>query len=223
MTGCERSPNKIADHLYVPLLSLFSAPCPICGRRVWMRETDCRHCGTWLAEAALLSDGFNWGLVTNLEADLLMRPETNYLAPLIRYLTMVRDLPEARFANPFRDAIQSMTTAELQDSYRQAFECKPGCALRVQWERWPCAQYCDQIVARVKSTSRASQTTVIPADMTADHLVIVLRILARSCAALGEDIAALTLPTVSRIISNMESTSPFRLLMQAVEETLTPR
>jgi nitrate reductase assembly molybdenum cofactor insertion protein NarJ len=188
-----------------------------------MRQTDCRHCGTWLAEAALLSDGFNWGLVTNLEADLLMRPETNYLAPLIRYLTMVRDLPEARFANPFRDAFQSMTTAELQDSYRQAFECKPGCALRVRWERWPCAQYCDQIVARMKSTSRASQTTVIPADMTADHLVIVLRILARSCAALGEDIAALTLPTVSRIISNMESTSPFRLLMQAVEETLTPR
>lgn len=152
-----------------------------------------------------------------------MRPERNYLALLTRYLTMVRGLPEARFANPFRDAIQSMTTTELQDLYRQAFECKPGCGWRVRWERWPCAQYCDQIAARMKSPSRESQTAVVPADMAADHLVIVLRVLARSCAAFGEDIAVLTLPTVSRIISNMESTTPFRLLMQAVEQTLTPR
>lgn len=74
-------------------------------------------------------------LVSNLEADLLMRPERDYLALLTRYLALVRELPEARFANPFRDAIRSMTTAELQDSYWKAFECKPGGALRVRWER----------------------------------------------------------------------------------------
>lgn len=173
------------------------------------------------AEARLLSNGFSWALLANLEADLLIRPETNYLALLTRYLTLVRELPEARFANLFKDAVQSKTTAELQSSYRQAFECKSETALRLRWERWPCAQYCEQILARMKSRPRESQIAVIPAEMAADHLVIVLRILARSNAALGEDIAVLALPTVSRIISNMESTSPFRLLMQAVEQTLT--
>jgi hypothetical protein len=199
-------------------------PCPICGRRIEVSARDCRHCGTWLAEAEFLSDGsFNWGLVLNLEADLLMRPESNYRALLTRYLTMVRDLPEARFANLFRDATRSMTAAELQDSYCQAFERKPGSTLRVRWEGWPCAQHCDRLAARIKSSSRESPMAVTSADLPADHLVIVLRIMARSCSARGEDISALTLPTVSRILSNMEEASPFRFLIQAVEETLTPR
>ena len=64
---------------------------------------------------------------------------------------------------------------------------------------------------------------ITSADLPADHLVIVLRIMARTSSALGEDIAALTLPSVSRIVSNMEQASPFRFLIQAVEETLTLR
>src|SRR5690242_5830743 len=190
--------------------------CLICGKIVRTNATECT--AAWLAtEGALSDDSFDWTLVLSLEADLLIRPERKYLALLIRYLTMVRDLPEATFANLFKDAVQSLTTPELQELYRHAFESKSETALRVGWQRWPCARCCGEILARMKSQPRASQMAVIPSGIAADHLVVVLRILARSNAALGEDIAILTLPTVSRIISNMEITSPFRLLMQAVE------
>lgn len=62
-----------------------------------------------------------------------------------------------------------------------------------------------------------------PVDMTTDRLVRALRIMARSCAASGEDIAADTLPTVSRFVMAMDKRNPFRDLLQAIEQTLTPR
>ena len=166
-------------------LSIFSSTrCPACAGRLPKNAKHCKHCRTWLAEEEYLPNGsFNWGLVLNLEADLLMTPDAGYLARVDRYLAVVRRLPEARFAKTFRDQILPLTTTELQEIYRDAFE----------------------------------------AGMAKDHLVGVLRSMARSGAALGEDIAAANLPIVSRIVMAIDTTNPFRHLLQAIEETLTPR
>jgi hypothetical protein len=149
-----------------------------------------------------------------------MPPEKDYLAVLTRYLTIVRDLPEAEFAKAFRDRIQLLNTTELHDAYWRAFEPNPDAVLRAGWQ---VEEYCNEITTKLKSIPNESRISVIPANMAADHLVVVLRTMARSCAALGEDLAAATLPPVSRIIRNMEQASPFWFLLQAVEETLTPR
>ena len=169
-------------------LSIFSSTCcPACGGRVSKNTGHCKHCGRCLAEEEYLPDGsFNWGLVLTLEADLLMTPDAGYLTRVDRYLAIVRDLPEARYAKAFRDQILPLSTAELQRIYRDTFEANP-------------------------------------VDMTKDHLVGVMRSMARSCAASGEDIAAATLPTVSRIVMATDKRNPFRYLLQAIEETLTPR
>ena len=179
-----------------------------------------RYCGAWLAaEEALSDDFFSWELVLTLEADLLTRPERNYLELLTRYLMMVRDLSEAEFANAFRDSIRFMTLPELQDSYWQAFERNPGSSLRVGRPRLPLARHFDEIIAAMK----AGPMSEMPEGIAEDHLVIMLRVMSRSNAASGEDMAQFALPAVSRIVSNMDQANPFRFLVQAVEQTLTPR
>jgi hypothetical protein len=132
---------------------------------------------------------------------------------------MVRDLPEAEFGNAFSDSIRFMTVSELQDSYWQGFERNPGSSLRVGRPRLPLARHFEEIIAGMK----AAPTSVMPEGMAADHLVIMLRVMSRSNAASGEDMAQFALPGVSRTVSNMDQANPFRFLVQAVEQTLTPR
>jgi len=64
---------------------------------------------------------FNWGLVLDLEAELLMPPDTDYIIQGERYATLVEDLPEAKFARMFLDRILPLTLQELQEIHRSAF------------------------------------------------------------------------------------------------------
>ena len=73
-------------------------------------------------------------------------------------------------------------------------------------------------VARVESNG------VKIAPYSSDHLSLCLRAMSRRCAALGEDLAFVVLPAVSKIVAAMRGTnSVFESLLSTVEWVLTPR
>src|SRR5262245_47633892 len=96
---------------YMSLLSLFSAPCPICSGCVWITATDCTSCGVWLAEAKLLSNEFSLGLVFNLYDDLLtahFSPSSSLANSCINQAMRANLLSKAR---PDCSGVQSCTLA----------------------------------------------------------------------------------------------------------------
>ena len=195
--------------------------CPVCGRRIQIHAAYCKHCAAWLAQTQDLACGsFNWGLVHELEADLLMPPEKNYLAILERFLTIACNLPEVECAKAFRNRIQFFDTTELNDIYRSAFQPDPDVVLRAGW---PAAAYCTEMINKMRTSSKEFGLDLVPETMPGDHLVAVLRAMGRSNSALGEDVATATLPAVSKIVSNMDQSNPFSFLMEAIEQTVTAR
>jgi hypothetical protein len=80
----------------------------------------------------------------------------------------------------------------------------------------------ENFVPRMSRELHSNGVKIAPS--TPDHLSLCPRPMSRTCAALGEDLAFVVLPAVSRIVAAMRCTNNvLENLLSTVEWVLTPR
>jgi len=186
----------------------------------------CDHCGAWLATSHWLTDGsYNWGLVLERLADLLIEPTPEYTDRAQACLTAIQsghsNQPATLMAG-FSDRLKKLSFEQIQKVYRDTFEGTPSCSLSLSKSIYGFRGDQENFVARMLRELESKGVQIAP--YSSDHLNLCLRAMSRRCAALGEDLAFVVLPAVSKIVAAMRGTNNvFEDLLSTVEWVLTPR
>jgi nitrate reductase assembly molybdenum cofactor insertion protein NarJ len=186
----------------------------------------CDHCGVWLATSEWLSDGsFNWGLVLERLADLLTEPTPEYTDRAQACLTAIQwshsNEPATLMAG-FSDRLRELSFEQIKNIYRDTFEGTPSCSLSLSKSMYTFQGDQESFVAQMSRELESKGVKIAP--YSSDHLSLCLRAMSRRCAALGEDLAFVVLPAVSKVAAAMRGrNSVFENLLSTVEWVLTPR
>ena len=213
---------KWIDRLFLPLRPV--RLCPECATGISHKARYCEHCGAWLAKSTWLPEGgFNWGLVSEILADLLTEPTVEYPAKVQACRAILASTGKgARLIAGFEERIRRLSTEELRKVYRDTFDLTPSCSLEVGKQLYPSDEdERDKFVAWMRQDLRSKNVKSTP--YSPDNLVLCLRAIARMNSAGAEDFASGVLPAVSRIAAAMRVTNnPFENLLTTVEWMLTP-
>jgi len=200
---------------------------PVSGRAIYKgMPLYCDHCGVWLATSHWLADGsFNWGLVLERLADLLTEPTPEYTDRAQACLTAIQwthSEEPATLMAVFSDRLRELSFEQIRNIYRETFERTPSCALALSKSMYAFQGDQENFVARLSRELKSNCVEIAP--YSSDHLSLCLRAMSRRCAALGQDLAFVVLPAVSKIVAAMRDTNNvFENLLSTVEWVLTPR
>lgn len=201
--------------------------CPECETRISHKARYCEHCGAWLAKSAWLPEGsFNWGLVSEILADLLTEPTVEYPTKVQACRAVLQSTRKgAGLIAGFEDRIRSLSTEELRKVYRDTFDLTPSFSLEVGKQLYPSDEdERDKFVAWMRQELRSKNVKITPySPDSADNLILCLRAIARMNSARAEDFASAVLPAVSKIAAAMRAANnSFENLLTTVEWMLTP-
>jgi nitrate reductase assembly molybdenum cofactor insertion protein NarJ len=206
-------------------------PCPNCEGPIRQNATYCEHCGTWLATSDWLPEGsFNWGFLLERLADLLTEPTQEYTDKVQAFVTALQRMQSeepATLMAGFADRLKRLSTEDIQKVYRDTFDRTPFCSLELSHHLNPSERSKEKgypwNLGYPWIWQQLESKKVKFAPYAPDNLIVCLRLLARMGGASGEDLAAIMLPSVSRIVAAMRGTNnPFENLMLTIEWMLTP-
>jgi tetratricopeptide (TPR) repeat protein len=123
-------------------------------------------------ESEWLPDGgFNWGVVSETLADLLIYPTAEYPAKVQAFLRMFDPTTkEARLMSAFAGRIASLSTEQLQRIYRDTFELTPSCSLEIGKQLHPSDKdKQDEFTAWMRMELTSKNVKTVP--NTADNLI----------------------------------------------------